>query len=152
MCSRRVACKAASRNLLLARFRLTALPTFFPATIPTLGVAEGPSIVNTVRPFDRTRRPRRYTRSKSSRLRRETNLWLRREAFPAFCAAAPEYFTARPGTHSGAKTVLALSSPIFRLISSFHGIRSTEQDYGGGWGMSKLPTKSFLCRNHPKPQ
>ena len=138
MFRRRSARKAASRNLRFARFRLTALPTFLPATIPTLGTVEGPSAVKTVTPRDRIRWPRRYTRSKSDRLRRDTNVWLRREALPAFRSAPSDYFTARSGTHPRAKTMLAFPTPILRLVRSFHCIRSTAEDYGGGGGMSKL--------------
>ncbi len=109
--------------------------------MPIRGTADGPSSVRTVSPADRTRPPRRKTRSKSVRLRRETNRWLRREALPTFRSATPDDFSAGTRMHSRAEAVSAFPASALGLVRSFHDFRSTAEGYGGA------PSMSMLCRS-----
>jgi hypothetical protein len=129
---------AASRIRRLARLRCTALPTFFPATTPTSGLAVAPAPVMATMPWWRRRRPVRYSSEKRDPGRRAT--YPRPsggELVASLGTATLDDGATRTVAHAAAETVLALTAAVVGLIRTLHdevslvgGSRSSANDRG----------------------
>ncbi len=113
--------RAASRSLRFARFRDTALPTFFPATKPTSGIAVCPIAWITVTPPLRLREPVRYTvANRDPETRERYNPDLGGEFVAALGAATFDECPAGAIAHASTEAVFPLAAAIVRLIRTLH--------------------------------